>query len=183
MFHELEEYKQKALFITLTYDDRHLPLHGSLEPRDLQLFWKRLRKRLNGRKVSYYAVGEYGEVTQRPHYHAILFGLGVDECEFLHVDARSSFMYHPLVSKSWDKGLIHTGTVTFDSIVYVAGYINKKLVGDSAGKEYFATHRVAPFSACESAIRRKLGNCEWQCVAESVIFNAFWGKVSYSPLL
>ena len=60
-------------YITLTYNDDHLPANGSLQPRDLQLFWKRLRKaRTPG--IRYYACGEYGDQTARPHYHAIIFG-------------------------------------------------------------------------------------------------------------
>lgn len=58
----------KASFITLTYDDDHLPSDASLHPEDLTLFWKRLRKNLDGRKIKYFACGEYGDATQRPHY-------------------------------------------------------------------------------------------------------------------
>lgn len=50
-------------FITLTYDNKHLPKNRTLVKRDLQLFWKRFRKR--GYKVRYMACGEYGPTTLR----------------------------------------------------------------------------------------------------------------------
>ena len=70
--HEASLY-DKNCFITLTYDDEHLPKDSSLVKRDLQLFFKRLRKRYPGHLIRYFAAGEYGDNTARPHYHAILF--------------------------------------------------------------------------------------------------------------
>lgn len=62
-------------FCTLTYDDDHLPANGALQPKDLQLFLKRLRREIDPLRIRYFAVGEYGEKTRRPHYHLTLFGL------------------------------------------------------------------------------------------------------------
>jgi hypothetical protein len=42
--------------------------------RDLQLFFKRLRKAYPDVKLRYFACGKYGEQFARPHYHVILFG-------------------------------------------------------------------------------------------------------------
>ena len=67
-----------SVFITLTYSDENLPDRGSLVKRDLQLFLKRLRRRLdrlNRDKIRYFACGEYGDNTNRPHYHAIIWNL------------------------------------------------------------------------------------------------------------
>lgn len=62
-------------FITLTYSDENLPFGKSLDPYHLEKFWKRLRKKLGpDHKIKYFAAGEYGETTKRPHYHAIVFG-------------------------------------------------------------------------------------------------------------
>lgn len=61
-------------FITLTYNDENLPEGGTLVKRDLQLFFKRLRKNIAPSKVRYFAVGEYGDSGRRPHYHVALFG-------------------------------------------------------------------------------------------------------------
>jgi len=60
-----------AWFVTLTYAET--PLNGSLDPKDTQLFIKRLRRKYKTR-ISYYLCGEYGETTQRPHYHLCVFG-------------------------------------------------------------------------------------------------------------
>ena len=101
-------------FVTLTYDNDHLPENRSLNPKHLQDFIKRLRKNYgkSGRYIRYYAVGEYGEQTQRPHYHAALFGIEYTE---------------PAIGKSWQFGHIHSGEVNKDSATYIAGYTVKKL--------------------------------------------------------
>ncbi len=72
-----EKFHNIAYFVTLTYSDEYVPVteHGelTLNKRDLQLFLKRVRKATSCKTVRYYAVGEYGSTTQRPHYHLILF--------------------------------------------------------------------------------------------------------------
>lgn len=73
-----------AHFITLTYDSRFVPITNSgfmdLSKRDVQLFFKRLRKAHSKSEsdlglfpIKYYACGEYGGRSCRPHYHIILF--------------------------------------------------------------------------------------------------------------
>lgn len=80
------KYSETGYFVTLTYSDENLPIDGALKKRDLQLFFKRLRKSQdnylsklnNGQdwpKIRYYACGEYGTKTQRAHYHAIIFNI------------------------------------------------------------------------------------------------------------
>ena len=59
-------------FITLTYDDAHLPTDLSLNVSHFQKFMKRLRKRF-GEGIRFFHCGEYGENFGRPHYHACLF--------------------------------------------------------------------------------------------------------------
>lgn len=112
-------------FVTLTYADAHLHFKGGvsqLDKRDLQLWFKRVRK--TGVKVRYYAVGEYGSKTYRPHYHVLLFGEVSDE----------------VLRASWPLGHVHIGTVTEASIMYCLGYIIN-------GKGWkMRTRRVAPFA-------------------------------------
>lgn len=107
-----EKVSSSALFVTLTYDTLHVPItdkgYMSLSKRDLQLFFKRLRK-ISVNKIKYYAVGEYGGKTMRPHYHIILFN-----ATFVDVE------------KSWHMGKPHYGTVTGASIGYTLKYISKK---------------------------------------------------------
>lgn len=125
LFHEMDDWNDTS-FITLTYDDEHLPLNGSLKKSDLQKFFKRLRKDSFAGKGSlkYYAAGEYGEQSARPHYHCILFGCGL------------TASHREAVSRSWNYGLVHFGSVTHDSIQYVAGYVHKKLTGPEAERVY-----------------------------------------------
>lgn len=89
-FRLMQEEKKStfAKFITLTYDNKYVPFNPfgvlSLKKRDLQLFFKRLRKRLENneseysRPVKYYGVGEYGGETNRPHYHIALFNASIE---------------------------------------------------------------------------------------------------------
>lgn len=101
-------------FATLTYDNDHYPISGSLRPQDCTLFFKRLRKRLgNDRKIRYYLVGEYGDQTERAHYHAALFGVSQQEESIVH--------------DCWGHGHTMLGTLTYDSAQYIAGYVTKKL--------------------------------------------------------
>lgn len=110
---ELTKY-QNATFATLTYDDEHLPEGGTLVPKHTQDWLKRLRRQIEPTKIRYYLVGEYGEKTGRPHYHAIIFGLS----------------YHgrdaEIMQTTWGKGGCYFGDVTKDSTAYVTGYVTKK---------------------------------------------------------
>lgn len=75
--HELRDH-DKSCFLTLTYDEKHLPEDRSVDVRHLQLFFKRLRKKY-GEGIRYIASGEYGDKRGRPHYHVLLFGLDFDD--------------------------------------------------------------------------------------------------------
>jgi hypothetical protein len=106
-----------ACFLTLTYDDKNIPVSEggySLDRRDFQLFMKRLRKHANQKqKIKYYAWGEYGDKTERPHYHAIVFNLPRP--------------FDKYIRKAWKLGHIHIGTVTEASIFYTTKYALKGL--------------------------------------------------------
>lgn len=115
----LESLKHPAsCFVTLTYDEARLPKDGCVLKRHMQLFLKRLRKAVVPRKLRYYAVGEYGDATKRPHYHAIVFGLYPTEEE--------------VVRKCWPFGFVKCGTAEARSMSYVASYVMKKATKDGA---------------------------------------------------
>jgi len=80
MLHELDEHED-SIFITLTYDEDNVPENMSLRKADLQKFFKRLRKALGDRTIKYFACGEYGDKTERLHYHSIIFGLSLKDIE------------------------------------------------------------------------------------------------------
>ena len=119
--------------VTLTYDDDHLPDNSSLFPRDVTLFFKRLRKR--GLKFSYYYCGEYGDTTFRPHYHIAFFGqdfsLGAD---YSHESKTGHALYtHPLINSEWGKGNCIINDLNSSTAAYIAAYVNKKLRGNHTG--------------------------------------------------
>lgn len=108
--HEMD-VSSSAFFLTLTYNEEHLPKTGDLSKRDLQLFIKRLRKKNPG--IRYFAVGEYGSDFDRPHYHAVIFNL----------------LALNLVTESWkdshgkDMGFIVGSRATLGRIRYMVSYM------------------------------------------------------------
>ena len=121
IMHETE-YHQENTFLTLTYSKENLPTSLSLDKSELQKFFKRLRKgiEVDGKKIKYFACGEYGETYGRPHFHAIIFGLPIN----------FNWTWY------WTKGFIKAGTVTYDSARYVADYIQKAVLGEKADEAY-----------------------------------------------
>lgn len=109
------KYSKSSLFVTLTYDQKHVPANGSLDKKHLQLFMKRLRKRDGTNSIRYYATGEYGTHGGRPHYHIILFNAKEED-----------------VRNSWSDrngapvGIVHIGRVTSASVAYVTKYLIQK---------------------------------------------------------
>lgn len=131
--HESLLYDQNY-FLTLTYDNDHLPPFGSLIPRDLTLFWKRIRKR--GINLRYMACGEYGSTYGRPHYHAIIFNLPPLELRQIGT-TKTGFptFVNDLFAECWPFGFHTLNFVSFESCAYVARYVTKKILGD--GKEIY----------------------------------------------
>lgn len=115
-----EKRSDSAWFLTLTYDQQTVPLTSNnmmtLRKKDLQNYWKRLRKLNPQSKIKYYAVGEYGSTTRRPHYHAIVFNCSEQSL----VDAWSL--------DGISIGHVHIGKVTGASIAYTIKYIDKDSV-------------------------------------------------------
>jgi hypothetical protein len=103
------ELHNSAHFVTLTYGDKP-PLTPkkfmNLHKPHLQHFFKYLRK--DGQKIKYYACGEYGSRTMRPHYHLIIFGTSPE-----------------FIEKHWHHGHVHFGAVTPASIGYTLKYMCK----------------------------------------------------------
>ena len=140
--HEAKMHKYNC-FVTLTYDDENLPEAGNLVPEHVRLFMKTLRKK---RKARFYACGEYGEQTKRPHYHAILFGQdftlgarragGSDESPLFHSQELTDI---------WGRGFTTVGRVSPQSCAYVARYVVKKINGVLADQHYTVMHNGKPF--------------------------------------
>lgn len=122
-------------FVTLTYDDAHVPSDGGLNHRHFQLFMKRLRKiRPN---VRYYMCGEYGGNFGRPHFHAILFNCNFADYSLWRKSNAGSSLYRSKTLESlWPFGYSSIGAVTFESAAYVARYIMKKVTGHGSEASY-----------------------------------------------
>jgi len=102
-----------SCFVTLTYNKENLPEGNTLVPKDAQTWLKRLRKKIEPTRIRFYLCGEYGDNTQRPHYHVALFGIGLE--------------YSKIIEDTWGKGFTYTGDLTKDSAQYIAGYVTKKM--------------------------------------------------------
>lgn len=152
----LDYPKDKVWFLTLTYDDDHLPSPSpivqvsSLVPRDLELFMKRLRERwcrvYGASHIRFYGAGEYGSTTFRPHYHLILYGLELYDLVF----HSANFDGDPLYSSSeldevWGNGFTLVAPFSWNTAAYTARYVVKKLKGPNAMNYYKSAGLVPEF--------------------------------------
>lgn len=133
-------------FITLTYRQDELVYGGNttgtLVPRHLTLFWKRLRKEY-GDGIRYFACGEYGGQRNRPHYHAAVFGFDFPDKEFAEITPAGNYLYHsPSLNRIWSHGNCFIGALTFESAAYVARYIVDKKLGEQAS--YYQEEGIEP---------------------------------------
>lgn len=133
--HEAALHRDNS-FVTLTFDDAHLPASG-VQVRHVQLFMKRLRKAREPQKIRFFACGEYGEMFSRPHYHVILFGYRPDDM-YPWRRTKSGFVCSrsPELERVWPYGHVEVGSVTVQSAAYVARYVVKKISGDAAEQHY-----------------------------------------------
>ena len=162
------KYHQSAFFITLTYDDEHLPMTyyhtdddgvideayqvGTLVKSDLQKFMKRLRRyqeyHYGNKDVMFYACGEYGSHTHRPHYHLIVYDVIFDDLKKFGRSRAGNFQYYSseTLSKLWPYGFHGISYVSWETCAYVARYVTKKLYGDAA--DFYDYFNIVPeFSA------------------------------------
>jgi len=134
-----EKQSLSSHFLTFTYAPDNIVYtpfgRRSLCKYDLQNFFKRLRKNHEGHRnynnpIKYYAVGEYGSETRRPHYHAIVFNCDIE-----------------LVEKAWTLdgkliGDIYYGDVCESSVGYTLKYLSKPrnagMFGDDDRQREFA---------------------------------------------
>lgn len=166
------QYHESSYFVTLTYDDVHVPISyyannddGEASPaqtlckRDLQLFFKRLRYN-TGQDIRYFCCGEYGSKSARPHYHCIIFGLVLDDL-VPYKRSHEGFQYYnsETVQKAWrgfahniegdeipgtygDLGFAVVADVTWESCAYTARYVTKKATGYE--RQFYDTFNLQP---------------------------------------
>lgn len=161
MMLELQDH-DSAYFITLTYDELHVPETFypdpdtgeaipvmTLNPRDPQLWLKRLRKAFPDDHIRYFLCGEYGSSTHRPHYHAIVFGLHLDD--LVPLNGSKEYFTSTSLQRTWSTiskgnyaplGFVLVAAVTWQSCAYVARYVTKKLYGKE--REFYEIHNLCP---------------------------------------
>jgi len=140
--HEAQTHSQSSV-LTCTYAPEHMPPGGKLNPKDWSILMKRVRRLVNY-PIRALAVGEYGPNTNRPHIHALLFGI-----DFLG-DARpigpeqNQQYTSKILDDLWGKGHVRLGRVTSASAAYVAGYCLKKIESTTGQKETFSYPKRPP---------------------------------------
>lgn len=130
-------------FITLTYSREHLPRDYSLHKREFQLFMKRLRLSIEPARIRFFACGEYGPQTLRPHYHALIFGydFASDRVLVRHNEQGDLIYTSEILSAAWlYQGRCELGDISYQSARYVAGYCMKKIGGKNAAEHYNRVH-------------------------------------------
>lgn len=141
---EMQHYDSN-MFLTITYDDDHLPCTLGTTPdgeivvshplvkKDWQLFMKRLRKRFPEKKLRFFMAGEYGDSSFRPHYHAIIFGLELNDLEWYKRAGDYDYFTSDLLNSCWTddngvlKGYIVVCPATIETAAYTARYCTKKV--------------------------------------------------------
>lgn len=173
---EARDYpKEQVWFITLTYDDDHVPgmivktgeimrkvqytwKPGESRPEsvqillyeDIQKFLKRLRKAYRD-KLRYFVAGEYGEQTARPHYHMILYGWEPTDLENLYKIHHNGYYNSKWLANLWGMGQIQIAQAVPATYRYVAGYVTKKMyeINEKKANAYYELGQTKPF-ACMS---------------------------------
>ena len=184
---EARDYpKEEVWFITLTYDDDHVPgmivktgeimrkvqytwKPGEKRPssvqillyEDIQKFLKRLRKAYRG-KLRYFVAGEYGEQTARPHYHMILYGWKPTDLKNLYKIQHNGYYTSEWLKNLWGMGQIQIAQAVPETYRYVAGYVTKKMyeIDGKKANAYYELGQTKPF-ACMS-LRPGLGDKYYQ---------------------
>ena len=178
--------KEQVWFITLTYDDDHVPgmivntgeilrkvqyvwKGGSKRPEsvqillytDIQKFLKRLRKAYSG-PLRYFCAGEYGEQTARPHYHMILYGWQPTDLKNLYKIHHNGYYTSEWMQELWGNGQIQIAQAVPETYRYVAGYVTKKMyeLDGKKANQYHELGQPKPF-ACMS-LKPGLGDQYYQ---------------------
>ena len=164
--------KEQVWFITLTYDDDHVPgmivktgeimrkvqytwKAGEERPTsvqtlmypDIQKFIKRLRKAYRG-KLRYFVAGEYGEQTARPHYHMILYGWRPEDLKHLYKSRPNGYYTSDWLANLWGMGQIQIAQAVPETYRYVAGYVTKKMyeIDGKKANAYYELGQTKPFA-------------------------------------
>lgn len=127
---EYIKYKNNCV-LTLTYNNDNLPADSLINYRDVQLFLKRLRKKLGKEhKIKFACCSEYGSLRLRPHYHVIIFNWFPEDVNLLYpykvTNKRSKLYKSKVCDDLWNKGFVDVGLVDYHTARYITQYCVKK---------------------------------------------------------
>lgn len=153
--------KEKNWFITLTYNDENLPykevmnqetgesIKGTtLYKKHIQDFMKRLRKAYPDDTIRFYCAGEYGDQTQRPHYHACIFNISLEQellKKYKNNEQGDAIFTHEKLEKIWGKGFVTVAELSWETASYTARYVMKKQIGAEARTYYIEKAKEPEF--------------------------------------
>lgn len=142
--HEASLHSQNS-FLTLTYNDSHLPPNRFLDYSRPVRFMRDLRAwhtyyckthSLPWSSIRSFGCAEYGAKYARPHYHLCLFGFDFPDKIPFHSSSSHKLYTSPILSSLWPDGFSLIGSLTFESAAYVARYVTKKISGKMAPSHY-----------------------------------------------
>lgn len=142
---ESKQWKNNC-FITLTYNEEHLPKDKSLHKEDIQDFLKRLRKHYKGIQpriwknkieypIRYFYSGEYGE-KGRCHFHIGIFNWKPTDMKLFKTNEYGDPIYtSEQIKKLWsingkEIGFHTVEDMNFNTAQYIARYTAKKCFGN-----------------------------------------------------
>lgn len=108
-------------------------MYGELQKDHLQKFWKRLRFHTN-KKIRYYAAGEYGDQSDRAHYHACLFGIDFADKREIKRQGTNVLYTSDTLANIWGLGNVSLAELNYQTAAYTARYVMKKQLGELGGK-------------------------------------------------
>ena len=123
-------------FLTLTY--KTAPVDYSIDHTHIQLFMKKLRRRL-GNGIKSYGCAEYGENRGRPHYHLLLFNCLLPDLESWGKVRGNEYYTSKLVGDAWsnlsgcEPGFHSVSELNIQTAAYVARYVTKKFTSRDKG--------------------------------------------------
>lgn len=174
-------------FVTLTYDDDHVPATMMLEKDAISKFNKKLRTYLDRKGLDssfrFYGVGEYGSNTARPHYHVIYFGLDIPDLKYEYSTENGDLIFSSkFLEETWSNGFVTIGSVDVGSACYVARYCDKKKRLSKSEKEKLIEKNIVP----EFSIMSRMPGIGSQFLDNALasfergIYNFYVKGVSYS---
>lgn len=151
---------KNAYFVTLTYDDMHLPIQKNVNKKTgeyfesyplvkehVKKFIKDLRNKYayeyQTQGIKYYIAGEYGDISGRPHYHMLLYNAPIKDLTFYKASPNGILKNSEMLQKLWGKGYVVIADLCWETAAYTARYVMKKIKGKGS-KEHYNENGLEP---------------------------------------